>query len=190
MTASPYDSACPPSAVTSMTWARGWPSGRPAPSRTRTSAAAPRDAVDAIDAALGELYWVRARLVAEIRQSDAAAAARADELLRRRGDPITSLGSYRSPRPKRTGPRPGAVSDMTADPADQARRGMIATGQPAADLAADEGRRWTDELRAEFEVLGFAAPFVVVRRRSDGQLGTLEFTHHPRVYFGWRPDDE
>jgi hypothetical protein len=29
-----------------------------------------------------------------------------------------------------------------------------------------------------------------VRRRSDGQVGTLEFTHHPRVYFGWRPDGE
>lgn len=70
------------------------------------------------------------------------------------------------------------------------RREMITSGQPAADLAADAGHRWTtDELRAEFEVQGYAAPFAVVRRRSDGQLGTLEFTHSPRVYFGWRPDD-
>jgi hypothetical protein len=38
--------------------------------------------------------------------------------------------------------------------------------------------------------MGYAAPFVVVRRRSDGQRGSLEFTHSPRVYFGWRPDDE
>jgi hypothetical protein len=69
------------------------------------------------------------------------------------------------------------------------RRAVLATGQPAADLAADEGRRrTTDELRAEFEVIGFAAPFVVVRRRSDGQLGMLEFTHHPRVYFAFVPD--
>ena len=78
---------------------------------------------------------------------------------------------------------------MTADPTAQARRQMIASGQPAADLA-DDDRKWTtDELRAEFEVIGFAAPFAVVRRRSDGQLGSLEFLHHPRIYFGFVPDD-
>jgi hypothetical protein len=67
---------------------------------------------------------------------------------------------------------------------------MMETGQPAADLAAEQGRTWTtDELTRKFEVLGFAAPFVVVRRRSDGVTGSLEFTHHPRVYFGWRQDD-
>jgi hypothetical protein len=82
---------------------------------------------------------------------------------------------------------------MTAldhDPTEQARREMIASGQPAADLAADGGQHWTAaELQRDFEVIGFAAPFVVVRRRLDGQFGTLEFTHQPRVYFGWRPDD-
>ncbi len=41
-------------------------------------------------------------------------------------------------------------------------------------------------LQRDFEVVGFAAPFVVVRRRSDGVKGTLEFTHNPRVYFGFR----
>ena len=79
---------------------------------------------------------------------------------------------------------------MTADPTSQARREMIAAGQPQADLAADEGQKWTTaELQREFEVICFAAPFVVVRRRSDGQLGTLEFVREPRVYFDWRPDD-
>jgi hypothetical protein len=79
---------------------------------------------------------------------------------------------------------------MHANDIDAARREMIASGQPHADLAADDGRKWTTaELQAEFEVIGFAAPFVVVRRRSDGQRGSLEFTHSPRVYFGWRPDD-
>lgn len=73
--------------------------------------------------------------------------------------------------------------------ADQIRKAMIETGQPAADLAADADRRWTtDEMTAEFEVIGFAAPFVVARRRSDGQKGSLEFTHSPRTYFGWKPD--
>jgi len=79
---------------------------------------------------------------------------------------------------------------MTADPTSQARREMIAAGQPQADLAADEGRRWTTaEMQAEFEVIGYAAPFVVVRRRSDGQVVNLEFVHSPRVYFGFVPDD-
>ena len=66
---------------------------------------------------------------------------------------------------------------------------MIESGQPHADLAADKDRKWaTQELTAEFEVLGFAASFVVVRRKSDGVKGTLEFTHFPRVYFGWTED--
>lgn len=41
------------------------------------------DAVDAIDAALRDLYQIRGRLTAEIRQADDATAARADALLAR-----------------------------------------------------------------------------------------------------------
>jgi hypothetical protein len=71
---------------------------------------------------------------------------------------------------------------------DAARREMIETGQPAADLAAETGQTWTTEqLQADFEVTGFAAPFVVVRCKSDGAAGSLEFAHYPRVYFGWSP---
>jgi hypothetical protein len=44
------------------------------------------DAVAAIDAALGELYRVRAHLVADIRQADDASEARADALLARARD--------------------------------------------------------------------------------------------------------
>ena len=79
---------------------------------------------------------------------------------------------------------------MTADTTGLIRREMIETGQPQADLTADQGERWTTaELTRDFEVIGFAAPFVVVRPRSDGRHGSLEFTHQPRMYFGWRPDD-
>jgi hypothetical protein len=46
----------------------------------------------------------------------------------------------------------------------------------------------TDGLRADFEVLGFQAPFVAVRRKSDGQKGSLQFDHSPRIYYGWVPD--
>ena len=49
------------------------------------------------------------------------------------------------------------------------------------------GQTWTtDEMQDEFAVLAFMAPFVEVRRRSDGKRGTLEFTHSPRVYFGFK----
>ena len=77
------------------------------------------------------------------------------------------------------------------DPTEAVRRQMIDTNQPAADLSADPDRKWTTtEMSAEFVAIGFMAPFVVVRRRSDGQVGTLEFTNSPRVYFGWHPDKE
>lgn len=47
----------------------------------------------------------------------------------------------------------------------------------------------TDELARDFEVLGFLPQFVVVRRRSDGVKGSLEFTPHtPRRYFNFQPE--
>lgn len=53
-------------------------------------------------------------------------------------------------------------------------------------LEARHGRVWnTQELGQDFGVIGFAAPFVVVRRRSDGLRGSLEFQHEPRFYFSF-----
>jgi hypothetical protein len=46
----------------------------------------------------------------------------------------------------------------------------------------------TAELQEDFTVHGFGAPFVHVTRKSDGKKGTLQFTHSPRVYFGFQPD--
>jgi hypothetical protein len=46
----------------------------------------------------------------------------------------------------------------------------------------------TVELAAEFEVLSFLAPFIEVRRKSDGAQGTLRFIHRPRFYYDWRPN--
>jgi len=48
----------------------------------------------------------------------------------------------------------------------------------------------TEAMTREFEVVGFLAPYVVVIRRSDRVKGTLQFTHRPRVYFGWVPHEE
>jgi len=46
----------------------------------------------------------------------------------------------------------------------------------------------TDELRRDFHVIAFLAPFVHVARRKDKVSGTLEFTHNPRLYFKWKED--
>ena len=56
-------------------------------------------------------------------------------------------------------------------------------------LEAQHGQVWdTAELRTDFSVLGFAAPFVIVRRNSDGVRGSLEFQHNPRFYFNFEPE--
>ena len=55
-------------------------------------------------------------------------------------------------------------------------------------LEAQHGQVWsTAELSGDFEVLGFMAPLVVVRRKSDGRKGSLEFQHGPRFYFNFQP---
>lgn len=55
-------------------------------------------------------------------------------------------------------------------------------------LEAQHGQVWTTkELSGDFEVLGFMAPLVVVRRKSDGRKGSLEFQHGPRFYFNFQP---
>lgn len=54
--------------------------------------------------------------------------------------------------------------------------------------AGYDGPLWdTQEMQEEFSVSGFAAPFVVVTRKSDGVRGTLTFVHSPRVYFDFVP---
>ena len=60
-----------------------------------------------------------------------------------------------------------------------------------AALESQHGQVWNpDELARDFEVLGFMAPFVVARRKSDGVLGSLMLQHHPRFYFAWAKDSQ
>jgi hypothetical protein len=76
------------------------------------------------------------------------------------------------------------------DATEPIRRKMLQDKQPAKDLANEQGPTWTTaEMQRDFEPIGFLAPFVVVRRRSDGVKGTLEFTHSPRVYFAFVPEN-
>jgi hypothetical protein len=54
-------------------------------------------------------------------------------------------------------------------------------------LEALYGKVWTtNELAEDFEVIGFMAPLVVVRRKADGMKGSLEFQHQPRFYFNFQ----
>ncbi len=47
----------------------------------------------------------------------------------------------------------------------------------------------TAELTSKYEVIGFLAPLVAVRRRADGVKGSLEFQHGPpRLYFNFVQD--
>lgn len=56
-------------------------------------------------------------------------------------------------------------------------------------LEAEYGQVWdTVELQRDFEVRGFQAPFVVVIRKSDSKLGSLQFDHSPRLYYGFVED--
>ena len=76
---------------------------------------------------------------------------------------------------------------MTHDPTEALRRtlvGVINSDPEAANtFAAEKGQTWTtDQLAADFEVLGFLAPFV----QADGVEGSLLFTHSPRLYYGFR----
>jgi hypothetical protein len=79
------------------------------------------------------------------------------------------------------------------DQTESIRRELVAeiNHQPGSReaLETQHGQVWdTDELRADFEVLGFLAPLVVVRRRSDRAKGSLYFQHNPRFYFGFQLD--
>jgi hypothetical protein len=76
------------------------------------------------------------------------------------------------------------------DPTEASRRQRLAEMQDEQGsrevLEAKYGQVWnTEELSRDFEVLGFMAPYIVVRRKSDGVKGSLEFRHEPRFYYGF-----
>ena len=80
------------------------------------------------------------------------------------------------------------------DPTEPIRRERLAEINAApgnrAALEVRYGKVWdTGELSAEFEIVGFMAPLVVVRRKADGTKGSLEFQHNPRIYFNFKPHE-
>jgi len=82
---------------------------------------------------------------------------------------------------------------MNTDNTESVRRELTSVINSAqaqrAQMEQEYGKVWdTTELTQEFSVQGFMAPFVVVKRKSDGVRGTLMFQHHPRFYFGFNED--
>lgn len=80
------------------------------------------------------------------------------------------------------------------DPTEAGRRQRLADMQDEQGsreaLEAKYGQVWdTEELSRDFEVIGFMAPYIVVRRKSDGVKGSLEFRHEPRFYYGFVKED-
>ena len=78
-----------------------------------------------------------------------------------------------------------------ADETETIRRQMVAelNANPGSReyLEAKYGEVWdTGELQDQFQVLGFMAPFVVARRRSDSVKGSLMFQHDPRFYHSFK----
>jgi hypothetical protein len=80
------------------------------------------------------------------------------------------------------------------DTTEDTRRELVKKINSDAPLTREQcerehGQVWdTQELSHDFQVLGFAAPFVVVRRTSDDKKGSLMFTHRPRLYFNFMED--
>ena len=78
------------------------------------------------------------------------------------------------------------------DPTENIRKQMLAeiNAVPGTReyLEAKHGQVWdTSELARDFIVIGFSAPLVVVKRKSDNQKGSLMFQASPRFYFGFEP---
>ena len=80
-----------------------------------------------------------------------------------------------------------------SDPTESIRRQEVAeiNANPGSReaLEAEHGQVWgTDEMRADFDALGFMAPYIVVSRKSDGVKGSLQFQHEPRLYYSFKPE--
>lgn len=80
-----------------------------------------------------------------------------------------------------------------SDPTEAIRRERLAeiNTEPGSReaLEAQYGQVWdTHQLAEDFEVIGYLAPLVVVRRKADGVKGSLEFQHMPRFYFNFVAD--
>lgn len=66
---------------------------------------------------------------------------------------------------------------------------MMETLEVKAELEKKHGEDnvWDiKEVQEEFEIIGFMAPYVTARRKSDNKKGILTFCHMPRFYYDFR----
>ena len=82
---------------------------------------------------------------------------------------------------------------LSPDAAEEIRRHEVARlnrrMQDRDTLEQVYGQVWdTEELWDQFDILGFRAPYVVVRDLDTGEKGSLKFQHDPRYYFAWKAD--
>jgi hypothetical protein len=83
-------------------------------------------------------------------------------------------------------PKGATITDETEDIRRQMLTEINAVPGSREYLEAKHGKVWsTSGLSDDFEVIGFAAPLVVVCRKSDRQKGSLMFQASPR--FGFEP---
>ena len=80
-------------------------------------------------------------------------------------------------------------ANMT-DPTESTRRALVAQTNANATARKELEERHgevfdSDEVREQFTVTGFAAPFMVVVRKADNLKGSLMFQHSPRFYWGF-----
>ena len=55
------------------------------------------------------------------------------------------------------------------------------------EIEKEYGKAWdTNQLKEDFTVKGFQAPYVVVTRKADSKTGSLEFQHMPRFYYSFK----
>ena len=83
-----------------------------------------------------------------------------------------------------------SIGGKMKDPTENIRRELIKdinSGPSEREILEDlYGQVWnTDELREEFTVEYFVAPYVIVKRKADGVKGTMTFKHSPRFYFSF-----
>ncbi len=82
---------------------------------------------------------------------------------------------------------------MSSDLTESIRREMVveinAVKGSREYLEAEHGEVYDrTELQELFEVTGFMAPFLGVRRKSDGAKGSMKFQNSPRFYFGFQKE--
>lgn len=79
---------------------------------------------------------------------------------------------------------------VTAEPESQLPKMFAESNASRESLEAKYGQVWSPaEVERDFNVLGFAAAFLLVSRKSDGTKGSLSYQDEQRFYFDWSARD-